>query len=136
DALAPQPVPATTETLATVTVEASSGQIPALPTGLVPEDDLSKVTVDASPPPYVFSYLTKPFRAAINDQVFTEDMMPLAAPVLGTVEKWTLQNKTTDDHPFHIHVNGFQVMSVNGQPYVANGHQDTVNIPKQYAENG
>jgi suppressor of ftsI len=34
-----------------------------------------------------------------------------------------------DEHPFHIHINDFQVMSVNGQPYEARGLQDTVVLP-------
>lgn len=34
-----------------------------------------------------------------------------------------------DEHPFHIHFNDFQVMSVNGQPYEAPGLQDTVVLP-------
>jgi FtsP/CotA-like multicopper oxidase with cupredoxin domain len=32
-------------------------------------------------------------------------------------------------HSFHIHINDFQVMSVNGQPYNAIGLQDTVVLP-------
>jgi suppressor of ftsI len=52
---------------------------------------------------------------------------------LGTVEEWKLRNLDTvasgNDHPFHIHVNDFQVISVNGKPYHANGYQDTVLIP-------
>jgi suppressor of ftsI len=36
---------------------------------------------------------------------------------------------TTEDHPFHVHVNDFQVMSVNGKPYHAVGLQDVVTIP-------
>jgi suppressor of ftsI len=62
--------------------------------------------------------------------------MPMAAPVRGTLEEWTLVNQTTDDHPFHIHVNGFQVISVNGKRYRANGHQDIVNIPAQTLVDG
>lgn len=31
------------------------------------------------------------------------------------VEEWTLKNVTSEQHPFHIHVNDFQVMSVNGR---------------------
>jgi len=61
-------------------------------------------------------------------------MTPAVSPVLNTVEEWTLQNSTTDDHPFHIHVNDFQVMSVNGKPYHATGLQDVVTIPKQYKD--
>jgi suppressor of ftsI len=52
------------------------------------------------------------------------------APLLGSVEEWTLRNVTGEDHPFHIHVNDFQVMKVNGRPYRANGLQDVVVIPK------
>ncbi len=63
-------------------------------------------------------------------------MLPLHAPYLDTVEEWTLINESEYDHPFHIHVNGFQVMSVDGRPVRANGHQDVVNIPKQHIENG
>jgi suppressor of ftsI len=34
-----------------------------------------------------------------------------------------------DEHPVHILINDFQVMSVNGQPYGARGLQDTVVLP-------
>ncbi len=51
-------------------------------------------------------------------------------PILDTVEEWTLINKSTEDHPFHIHVNDFQVISVNGKPFHADGLQDVVVIPK------
>ena len=67
----------------------------------------------------------------INDQRFNEHSAPLANPVLGTVEEWTLVNDTLSDHPFHIHINGFQVISIDGKPYPSDGHQDTVNIPRQ-----
>ena len=71
----------------------------------------------------------------INGKPFTPGMQPLDAPYLGTVEEWTLINESEYDHPFHIHVNGFQVMSVEGKRVHANGHQDVVNIPKQHVEN-
>jgi FtsP/CotA-like multicopper oxidase with cupredoxin domain len=67
--------------------------------------------------------------ARINGQAFNPHAMPVA-PMLGTVEQWKLRNVTTEDHPFHIHVNDFQVMRVNGRPYHANGLQDVVIIPK------
>ena len=54
---------------------------------------------------------------------------------LGTVEEWKLvnldKNSSGNIHPFHIHVNDFQVVSVNGKPYDAHGYQDTVNIPTE-----
>lgn len=48
---------------------------------------------------------------------------------LGDLEEWKIKNIDDDDHTFHIHVNDFQVMSVNGQPYKAHGLQDTVILP-------
>ncbi len=38
-------------------------------------------------------------------------------------------NETSEPHPFHIHINEFQVMSVNDQPYDVTGMQDVVSIP-------
>lgn len=57
--------------------------------------------------------------------------MPAVSPVLGEVQEWTLVNETLDDHPFHIHVNDFQVMRVDGVARKANGLKDVVIIPKQ-----
>ena len=48
---------------------------------------------------------------------------------LGDVEQWRLINTDEDEHPFHIHVNDFQVITVNGKPYDAHGLQDMVLIP-------
>lgn len=48
---------------------------------------------------------------------------------LGDLEEWKIKNIDDDDHTFHIHVNDFQVISVNDQPYEAHGLQDTVILP-------
>jgi FtsP/CotA-like multicopper oxidase with cupredoxin domain len=49
---------------------------------------------------------------------------------LGSVEEWTLFNMNHVQHPFHIHVNPFQVVKVNGialaEPYWA----DTIGLPR------
>jgi FtsP/CotA-like multicopper oxidase with cupredoxin domain len=37
-----------------------------------------------------------------------------------------LTNTSDEQHPFHIHVNDFQVISIDGKPYEARGLQDTV----------
>ncbi|MDX6705134.1 MAG: hypothetical protein QOI48_980 [Solirubrobacteraceae bacterium] len=64
---------------------------------------------------------------------FEHDEMPVVSPVLGQVDEWSLVNTSRDDHPFHIHINGFQVMSVRGDPnFKAHGHQDVVNIPRRH----
>jgi suppressor of ftsI len=48
---------------------------------------------------------------------------------LGTVEQWRILNRTSEQHPFHIHVDDFEVLSVNGRPYHPQGEQDTVPLP-------
>ncbi len=50
----------------------------------------------------------------INGVKFTEGK-PLEISPLNTVEEWTVENKTISapiDHPFHIHVNPFQITEV------------------------
>lgn len=51
-----------------------------------------------------------------------------AAVTLDTVEDWELVNVDPDrmDHPFHLHVNSFQVISRNGQPEPYGAWKDTV----------
>jgi suppressor of ftsI len=61
----------------------------------------------------------------INDKEFDPDRVDVR-PRLGTVEEWTLENASNEQHPFHIHVEDFQVISVGGEPYEARSLQDTV----------
>ena len=49
---------------------------------------------------------------------------------LGTTEEWVIRNASDQVHPFHIHVNPFQVVAVNDQPIAARGYEDTVNLPR------
>lgn len=53
---------------------------------------------------------------------------------VNTVEEWTIVNQSGEDHPFHLHTNAFQVMSINGvtQPYT---HEQDI-IPVPHAVNG
>lgn len=48
---------------------------------------------------------------------------------LGNVEEWTLSNASDTVHPFHIHINPFQVIAINGIPLPVPEWRDTVNIP-------
>lgn len=76
------------------------------------------------------------FTALINGKQFDPTKTNVRA-VLGTTEEWTLVNESSEQHPFHIHVNDFQVMSVNGKPYHATGLQDVVAIPhKEHGKPG
>jgi len=47
---------------------------------------------------------------------------------LDTVEDWELANTGVMDHPFHVHVNPFQVISRNGKPVPDRAWKDTVNV--------
>ncbi|MCP4295558.1 MAG: multicopper oxidase domain-containing protein [Proteobacteria bacterium] len=48
---------------------------------------------------------------------------------LNSVEEWTIKNNSRKGHPFHIHVNHFQVIEINGSPVKEPIWQDTVNVP-------
>jgi suppressor of ftsI len=48
---------------------------------------------------------------------------------LGAVEEWVIRNTSRELHPFHLHVDDFQVVAINGHRYDARGLQDTVPLP-------
>ena len=53
----------------------------------------------------------------------------LPAVKLGALEEWTIINNNSQQHPFQIHTNDFQVISINDEPFEASSHVDTVNLP-------
>ena len=110
------------------TVEVSGDPVPsvAMPTAFGTFEDLRDATVTA-PRRFVFSENEKN-EFFINKQQFSHDRVDTVVP-LGAIEEWTLVNDTDEQHPFHIHVDDFQVMSVNGTPYDATSLQDTVVLP-------
>lgn len=117
--------------LAQVTVSGpASSRRPRLPQALVDRSGALGRRKVARKRQFVFSFGTgRDFTALINGEQFTPGVNNVV-PVLGTVEQWTLINRSSEDHPFHIHVNDFQVMSVNGKKHDATGLQDVVVIPK------
>jgi len=48
---------------------------------------------------------------------------------LGSVEEWTVYNTNNIRHPFHIHINPFYVVKINGQP-VEPFWADTIALPR------
>lgn len=83
---------------------------------------------------FVFSIMRPPERPpgerpdfTINGFVYPN--VPLIEPRLNTVEEWVLLNDSNEAHPFHLHVNGFQVISVNDRPEAFRSQQDVVTIP-------
>lgn len=63
----------------------------------------------------------------INDAAFPDN--PVFQPRLNTVEEWTVENPTTVDHPFHLHVNSQQVVLAPDQPTGLPYYQDVINVP-------
>jgi FtsP/CotA-like multicopper oxidase with cupredoxin domain len=114
--------------IATVVVEGDPVQPAELPTTLVPFEDLRAVTPDEYRT-IIFEIL-KGTEFVINGRPFDPNRVDVTAK-LGTVEEWTLINATDSWHPFHIHINDFQVVALNGRPFEANSWQDTVAIPPQ-----
>ena len=128
-----------TVNLATVKVQGNAGAEAAKvkPLSLVPRHDLGDLEIqvkrtlvfNGSPDNNTANRFGDVGTNQINGKVFDHNRVDYRVN-LGDVEEWTLRNTDTEDHAFHIHVNDFQVMSVNGQPYNAHGLQDTVTIPQ------
>ncbi len=122
--------------IATVNIQDNQTDVkPAdiLPTSLIPKKDLSNANI-TNHRVLNFSSNDRDWIYTINNKTFDHNRVDITAK-LGTVEEWKLvnldKNSSGNLHPFHLHVNDFQVMSVNGKPYNANGYQDTVDIPTE-----
>ncbi len=112
--------------LATVRSRGARRTPVAIPTGLIPKDDLGTEPIAKT--------VVKRFADAfpnftINGRTYDPNRIDDTAK-LGTVERWRLINDSGEEHPFHMHIDYFQVVAIDGQPYDANGFQDTVIIPK------
>jgi suppressor of ftsI len=125
--------------LATVNVQGKDGSQTAevTPSSLVPIHDLGEAQItahrtlvfDGSPDNQTANRFGDVGTNEINGKVFDHNRVDYTVK-LGDVEEWTLKNTDNEDHTFHIHINDFQVMSVNGQPYNAHSLQDMVVIPQ------
>ncbi len=63
----------------------------------------------------------------VNDVGFDANVINQTM-LLGTAEEWTISSDDKQPHPFHIHVNPFQVMSMNGTPIDPPRWMDSVNV--------
>ena len=82
----------------------------------------------------VFSIQPKPLKFLINGKEFNPDV-PDPVVRVGTVEQWRLENSSDAMHPFHIHVNPFQVIETSDPALDTGVFKDTVAIPP-VQENG
>lgn len=114
-----------TQVLLRVEPEEGSGTTVAFPEGM-PLDaytsftDLANVTPDYERKLTVSGGLDnenasdqdpKAFEYEFNANVFP--FVSLLQPRLDSVEQWSFENRNNDEHPIHIHVNDFQVMSLD-----------------------
>jgi FtsP/CotA-like multicopper oxidase with cupredoxin domain len=67
----------------------------------------------------------------INGRAFPE--VPIIAATSGAIEIWEFHNMSEMDHPMHLHGMFFQVLESEGEPPLAKGWKDTVNV-KSHAD--
>lgn len=115
--------------LASFVVHGSPVPPVAWPTSMGPPSPLATEHVDRTRH-LVFSENPKTNQFFINGKQFDAKHVNFVAK-LGTTEEWAIKNVSREEHPFHIHVNDFEVMSVNGTPYHARSEQDLVPLPPQ-----
>jgi suppressor of ftsI len=79
---------------------------------------------------FAFSVNSQKTAFFINDQVFDEDRTDVTVK-LGDTEEWTILNKDSQYHDFHIHQTGFLVTEVDGAPANFDGLRDTFSVPPE-----
>jgi len=102
----------------------------ALPEELVPAPVIPPDAPRGLDRTVVFSgnVATRPVEFFLDGKKFDPNIVDQQV-VAGTVEEWTLINKDVFRHPFHIHVNPFQVIEVNGDPVTDPIWWDTFALP-------
>jgi suppressor of ftsI len=117
--------------LATLVVDGDPMTPQPLPTTLLPLEDLSAAAIDQRRQiTFQFSPPIGPFGAIfwIDHQLFSGDRDDQVVR-LNTTEEWVIRNATTQWHPFHIHINPYQVVAVNGRPVPVRYSEDTTGVP-------
>lgn len=119
-------------TLATLVMDGKPMTPEPLPTTLLPVEDLSTADITAHRrftfQNGTFPPLPRDASFWINSQAFDEARDD-AVVRLDTTEEWVIRNASGTWHPFHIHINDYQVIAVNGQPVPLRYHEDTTAIP-------
>lgn len=113
-------------TLATVVVSGAGEPPIVLPQQLLPVEDLRGQPI-AARRSFQFSENTDGDEFFINDMQFDANRIDTTSR-LGTIEEWTIENCSGENHVFHIHQLDFQVIEANGEELASIGRQDTVNL--------
>jgi FtsP/CotA-like multicopper oxidase with cupredoxin domain len=112
--------------LATMKVAGSPAPAAPWPRSLAPMPALAHAHVDRTRH-LVFSEQGKT-KFLINGRQFDATRVDQVVR-LGATEEWVIRNASRELHPFHLHVDDFQVISVDGRPSHAASLQDTVTLP-------
>ncbi len=112
--------------VATIVSDGPAQKPAPLPTTLFPIVDLSDAAIDRRREVTFQENGQAPY-FAIDGKAFDEDRVDQTVE-LGATEEWVVRNASPEWHPFHIHVNDFQVMSVDGVPQPPH-YEDTVPVP-------
>jgi len=62
-------------------------------------------------------------------QTFSMGQKPNIVLKSGTVEDWTIENRTRESHVFHIHQIHFRVLEIDGHPVNDAALRDTIEVP-------
>jgi FtsP/CotA-like multicopper oxidase with cupredoxin domain len=120
------------ERLITFQIIASRGGVEPGINEAPPPRPLDRLVVSASTPvrPFV---LDDDIHGKYGPLFFINgEFWPFNKPVqakLGATEVWSIENKTSGAHPFHLHGMFFQVIEQGGAPEDPVGWKDTVNVP-------
>ena len=117
--------------LATLVVDGDAMTPQPLPTTLLPLEDLSTAEIDQRRQiTFQFSPPIGPHEAVfwIDHQQFGGDRDDQVVR-LNTTEEWVIRNASMSWHPFHIHINDYQVVAVNGRPIPVRYSEDTTGVP-------
>lgn len=122
------------QTLLHLTCTETAAAEVALPTALLPLKDLRDVPIDRRRE-FVFEEReprgvgpNSHFNYYINGTQFDHHVVNETMK-LGTTEEWEFINLTYEPHPVHIHVNPFQVITINGEPSGENHYRDSAMLP-------
>jgi FtsP/CotA-like multicopper oxidase with cupredoxin domain len=84
-------------------------------------------------PPQPWPYNQSPLSKFTIDGRQFDSTCANVTTVLGKAAEWTVSNDTVIPHPFHIHTNPFQLMSIKGKSIRENGAEpvwmDTLSMP-------
>jgi FtsP/CotA-like multicopper oxidase with cupredoxin domain len=133
-----QGYPGTNGPLAWVVVEGEPlpmelpASMPAAPLEPIADDELTgsrEVVFSGNAPESDAAGYFNEFDFMVNGKIFDPARVDHEI-ALGSVEEWTIVNDHLHDHVFHIHINPFVVIEINGEPVAEPVWRDTVIVPR------